>query len=280
MNMSDISGDFLLAVAALLGGLVSAALCDRCIISAETGEPLCSKVHCASCGRELVFWDRGPLLSWLLNGGKCRFCGAVISKREPLLSFLTIALWPVSLQIWLPRDAAAALLIMVSGTCLLCASGLCWINASERPILLPFLLCMGIMSLILPDGLSLVSHVFGALGMFLFCLLLRLLPPWLRGPERLRRDTIVYMACTGLIIGWQACFVILPTAVILGFVFSLVGRKKQRSLNQGPQTDVKRTGIRPGRSTPSLWLTGGAVIALGIGRLIMNRYLALFSGIG
>jgi leader peptidase (prepilin peptidase)/N-methyltransferase len=36
---------------------------------------------CESCGKELTFWELIPILSWLLQRGRCRACGARVSAR-------------------------------------------------------------------------------------------------------------------------------------------------------------------------------------------------------
>ena len=40
--------------------------------------------HCVSCGHDLCWKDLIPIVSWVLLGGKCRYCGAKISARYPL----------------------------------------------------------------------------------------------------------------------------------------------------------------------------------------------------
>lgn len=41
--------------------------------------------HCDSCGRRLSSGDLVPLFSWLFLRGRCRYCGARISARTPLI---------------------------------------------------------------------------------------------------------------------------------------------------------------------------------------------------
>ncbi len=270
--------DLLVSATALLGGLLSAFLSDAYLSGAERGIPMFAPICCLSCGRKRELWDRVPFLSWLLNGGKCRFCGAALSSREPILSFFTIALWPAALQLWLPYGSVWALLVMVSGSCLLCASGLCWIGGTEKPVLLPLLLCAGAAGVIIGDGQGFNAHLFGAVGMCCFCLVLRFLPERLRGSERLRLDTLLYLICTGLLIGWRSCFILLPAAVLVGIAFSVAGRKKQRSRNRGPAENY--ADPRKGRLSPSLCMTGGAAIALVFGRVLMDSYLGLFAQLG
>lgn len=44
---------------------------------------------CPACGRNIRFYDNIPLVSWLVLGGKCRYCKAPISPRYFVIEFLT-----------------------------------------------------------------------------------------------------------------------------------------------------------------------------------------------
>lgn len=48
--------------------------------------------HCPACGRAIKWYDNVPLLSWVLLGGRCRFCKGKISPRYLAIEFLTGAL--------------------------------------------------------------------------------------------------------------------------------------------------------------------------------------------
>ena len=268
--------DLIVAVLALLGGCFSAWLSDRFISTKERDLSLFAPICCAACGRSREIWDRVPLLSWLLNGGKCRFCGAVLAKREPLISFCTITVWMIGMQ----YGKAYMLVFAASESALLCAAGLCWICTSERPVLFPLLLCTGVFGVILPDGISLNTHLFGAGGMLAFGLLLRYLPESIRGHDRIRGDTVVYLGFVGLMQGWRNSFAILPTAVIIGALFMLLRGKKEVSSTEGKNGGTFYADPVRGRLSISLCLTCAAVLTMLVGRPMMNWYLSLFSQIG
>ena len=272
--------DLIITVFALAGGWFSAWLSDRCVTAEERDASLFARVSCAGCGRKRESWDRVPLLSWLLNGGKCRFCGAILSRREPLITFCTIGIWLIGLQLWMPLGRVYMLIHAVFGSTLLCAAGLCWIGASEYPVLLPLLLCTGVYGILIPDRIGIGSHLIGAAGLFALGLLIRLLPVSILGHERLRWDTILCLGFTGLLLGWKYSFSIFPAAVIIGALFLLLQRKKENSPNvKGEKTAVYADPSR-GRVTVSLCMTCAAVLALVIGRPLMDWYLSIFAQIG
>lgn len=51
--------------------------------------------HCPHCKKRIPAYDNVPFLSYILLGGKCRFCHKRISLRYPLVEFLTalVFLW-------------------------------------------------------------------------------------------------------------------------------------------------------------------------------------------
>jgi leader peptidase (prepilin peptidase) / N-methyltransferase len=51
---------------------------------------------CPKCGHQLTAWELVPVLSYFLQGGKCRQCKARISPVYPFFEFLTGALFAVA----------------------------------------------------------------------------------------------------------------------------------------------------------------------------------------
>ena len=51
--------------------------------------------RCPACGEPLAWWDRLPLLGWLLRRGRCRHCRAPIAVRHPLVELAMGVLWLV-----------------------------------------------------------------------------------------------------------------------------------------------------------------------------------------
>ena len=48
--------------------------------------------HCPHCKSQLSWYENIPLVSWLIQRGKCRHCGAPVSVQYPLVELLTMLL--------------------------------------------------------------------------------------------------------------------------------------------------------------------------------------------
>ena len=51
-----------------------------------------------SCGHELSWYDMFPIFSFIFLRGKCRYCGAKLSKQYPLIEALNGILWCLVLE--------------------------------------------------------------------------------------------------------------------------------------------------------------------------------------
>ncbi|MBK4772073.1 MAG: prepilin peptidase, partial [Pantoea sp. Morm] len=63
------------------------------VMNPQPGIPLLlPRSHCPHCQTTLRASDMLPLLSWLLLGGRCRYCPHPVSLRYPLPELLTAAI--------------------------------------------------------------------------------------------------------------------------------------------------------------------------------------------
>jgi len=170
--------------------------------------------HCPQCRHALSAGENIPVLSWLLQRGKCRHCTAPISPRYPLL------------------EIATALL-----SCLIASRfGFSWLTLA----LLPFTWTLIVLAMIdfdhqlLPDDLTLPllwggllvntqgwlstleSAVWGAIAGYLALWTIYWLFKLLTGREGMGYGDFKLLAALGAWLGWQA----LPQIILLS---SLVG---------------------------------------------------------
>jgi len=85
MNGLENSTWFIVAVSALLGALVG-SFSNVLIYRIPRGQSISfPPSRCPNCGHRLGVLDLVPVFSWVALGGKCRYCGAPISSRYPLV---------------------------------------------------------------------------------------------------------------------------------------------------------------------------------------------------
>src|SRR3990167_5653720 len=71
-------------------GLVVGSFLNVVILRGNRGESFTrGRLRCESCGKELAWFELIPLLSFALQCGRCRSCGAALSRQYPLVEFAT-----------------------------------------------------------------------------------------------------------------------------------------------------------------------------------------------
>jgi leader peptidase (prepilin peptidase)/N-methyltransferase len=106
-------------VSIIFGALVGSFL-NVCIIRLPKGESIIIPgSHCPQCNHPIKFYDNIPLISYLLLGGKCRYCKRSISAQYPLVegttaisSLLLFLKYGLSLSYFFYFSFVAALIII------------------------------------------------------------------------------------------------------------------------------------------------------------------------
>jgi leader peptidase (prepilin peptidase) / N-methyltransferase len=76
--------------------------------------------HCPACGHALRAADNIPLVSWVMLGGRCRYCKAAIPARYPLVELLSAAVFLLAAVVFgltiegVAAAAMGALLIVIA----------------------------------------------------------------------------------------------------------------------------------------------------------------------
>ncbi len=84
---------YFLSIGALLGAVAGSFLNAVALRTVE-GRPWWGRERslCPACGHRLAPLDLIPMVSWVILGGRCRYCGAPISPRYPLTE-AAFSLW-------------------------------------------------------------------------------------------------------------------------------------------------------------------------------------------
>jgi leader peptidase (prepilin peptidase)/N-methyltransferase len=81
-------------VFALVLGLLVGSFLNVCIHRWPRNRSVVKpRSHCVRCRKRIAWYDNIPLLSYILLGGRCRYCHRRISPRYPLVELITGLLW-------------------------------------------------------------------------------------------------------------------------------------------------------------------------------------------
>jgi leader peptidase (prepilin peptidase)/N-methyltransferase len=90
-----------IVVSAALFGLIVGSFLNVVIYRMPRGESIAYPAsHCPACAHPLSVAENIPLVSWIVQGGRCRHCKAPISSRYPLVEAMTAALFALTALIF------------------------------------------------------------------------------------------------------------------------------------------------------------------------------------
>jgi prepilin signal peptidase PulO-like enzyme (type II secretory pathway) len=78
---------FIVASHFLFGTIIGSFL-NVLILRYNTGRSLSGRSSCLNCKHKLSWYELVPVLSWLIQGGRCRSCGARVSAQYPIVEFI------------------------------------------------------------------------------------------------------------------------------------------------------------------------------------------------
>jgi leader peptidase (prepilin peptidase)/N-methyltransferase len=77
-----------------LYGLLIGSFLNVCIYRIPREESIVfPSSHCPNCGTSLKWCDLVPVLSFIVQGGKCRYCGEKISPQYPIIELLNATIY-------------------------------------------------------------------------------------------------------------------------------------------------------------------------------------------
>ena len=216
------------AVAALLGACMGSFLNCMAWRIVHGESVLHGRSHCDACGHVLSARDLIPVVSYLCGGGKCRHCGAKLSRRH-VIGEAVSALVFVSLL--LQYDISLQTLEAWILACVLLA---CSFADLEGYIIPDRFIMVGIVLFIASEFFCadpLTRAIDGALGGFAVVGVLLLFVLWMEkrmGREAMGGGDLKLLFLTGLFFGWLANLLCLVLACVIGIVFALVRRSGGR----------------------------------------------------
>jgi len=216
-----------------VAGLAVGSFLNVCIDRLPLNKSLVSPAsHCDACGRRLSLIDLVPLLSYLWLHGRCRYCGARIPLRVPLVELLAgvvffLSFWYFGLTARFGVTAfwccVFIVVIFIDWEHKLILNKVTYPAAILALVLLAFdalspgLLLPGGLTFLPLDKPAILSGVIGGAAGFAFFLLVFLITPRGMGLGDVKLAGLI-----GLVVGWPMVVEALLIGILLGGLLALV----------------------------------------------------------
>jgi leader peptidase (prepilin peptidase)/N-methyltransferase len=181
------------------------------------GQPVAwARSACPHCGRQLSAIELAPLVSWVVQRGKCRSCANPIGLFYPVIELAALGL-----AAWAAMSLPGPLLIWAG--CLLGWALLAAAVIDAKHLLLPDLLVVPL----IPAGILLhawiapdrwADHAIGAVAGFAIFAAIAVFYRRFRAREGLGLGDAKLLAAAGAWVGWVG----LPSVIFLGALFGLL----------------------------------------------------------
>lgn len=244
-------------------GLISGGLAYGSVYRIGTGTKAFSSPACGECGEKLKWYDRLPLISYLLSGGKRRCCGAKISPAALMLPLAGAALWIVSALVFFDVYPVYSALAALEITVLLAVATF---DLSEKWIPDRYQLALaaiGVAALFFKSPYTVVERLIGAAAGGAFFLIIYLLSLLALKREGLGFGDVKLAFCAGLFTGWQG--------VLLGIIIASVSASVIL-LSVRAKTKAEKNTEYP--FAP--FMAAGFTVAIFIADMCIKAYLRLF----
>jgi leader peptidase (prepilin peptidase)/N-methyltransferase len=246
--------NLILFLLVLFGGCVGSFL-NVLILRIPKGEEFVkTPSHCMTCGHSLSWYELIPVVSWLVQGGKCRSCGVKLSAQYPMVEAANALCWLVT-GILFKGDWVTVALYCGLASMLIALSVIDW-----RIFIIPngmnlVIFLLGVVRVV-TDSDNWLTYVIGMVSVGGVFLLLHILT----GGNGLGMGDVKMVAAAGLLLG-------LPKMILAILVGSVAGILiHSRRMKHGAD---RKLAFGP-------YLAGGIWFATLFGEQIITAYLGLF----
>ena len=247
--------DFPILILLFLVGLCVGSFCNVLIYRIPKEEEFVkTPSHCMTCGHELSWYELIPVLSWLIQGGKCRSCGVKLSAQYPIVELVNGSMWLLT-GILFRGDWLTVGLYCVLASMLLVLSVIDW-----RIFIIPnginlVIFLLGVIRVVTDSG-NWLNYVIGMISVSLVFLLLHIAT----AGNGLGMGDVKLVGAAGLLLGWQNMILAVLVGSLSGVVIHSVRMKKGAG---------KRLAFGP-------YLAAGIWFAALFGTQLIRAYLGLF----
>lgn len=232
MNHLPLAAALYLLFLAFVCGACAGSFVNCAALRHVTGEKFSrGRSHCPKCGHVLGVLDLFPIVSWVFLRGKCRYCGAEVSKRYPFTEVLSALAWVTTAAVFGLSFKTLQLCLLFS---ILLAVALIDLDTLEIPngLLLGGLL-LWLIGLIF-DRSGWLSGLLSGLAIGGALLVISLVMDKVLGRESMGGGDIKLFALLGLFTGPWIGLLLVILSCLTGLVFAWMKRSNGDPFPFGP----------------------------------------------
>lgn len=191
--------------------------------------------HCEFCGHILAWYELIPIISFLIQGGKCRKCRAKLSWWYPLIEIIT-GLFFVGCYLYYGFTYDLLLALIISSVLIItCISDFNYLVILDEVLVVSSLAALAV--IFLKEGFNgLIISLLSGLLMFFFMLMVKIVGDKAFKRESLGGGDIKLSLFIGLVLGYKLSFInlVLASFLALPVAFYYLVKLKDREVPFGP----------------------------------------------
>lgn len=191
--------------------------------------------HCEECNCKLKWYELIPIVSYIIQGGKCRKCQTRLPISYLLIEVCTGTLFAVCYHVFDLKLELISAIIFVSSLIIIIISDI------EYMIILDEVLIFAVFSIIIVDIFDIglyetTLHILSGIGAFATMLLIKKIGDLMFKQESLGGGDIKLMFLIGLVIGYPmaVCNIFFATFIAFPIALFLLISKKDNIIPFGP----------------------------------------------
>lgn len=191
--------------------------------------------HCTNCNHVLKWYELIPVLSFVIQGGRCRNCKVKLSFVYPLIELICGALFALSYVLYGFSYEMVAMLVISSLLVLIYVSDFNYMIILDEPMIIGSLLILGMKLYFFGFDTFAISIASGII-MFIFMIVIKVIGDKMFKQESLGGGDIKLAMFFGFVFGVRLSFVSLVLGSFLAFPYAIYCSlaKSNREIPFGP----------------------------------------------
>lgn len=191
--------------------------------------------HCDSCHKELKWYELIPIISWIIEGGRCSKCHSKIPVFYPVIELLTGFLFALSYHLYGISYEFFAMLVISSLLIIILVSDFKYLVILDSPLVISSILILTLKWYYFGFR-TFVASLISGVCLFLFMFIIKFIGDKVFKRESLGGGDIKLATFFGFTLGIRLSFMSIVLGSFLAFPYALyyVMKNKEKEIPFGP----------------------------------------------